>query len=412
MERLASKYIFDPELTEGKMVFLIGPRQVGKTTLARQWLAASGSDLYFNFDDPAVFLEYKKNPLYFKNLIDALYQKTPVAVVFDEIHKYRNWRNILKGLYDVNRDKMSLLVTGSARLDHFRRSGDSLVGRYFSFHLFPVILPEAVGNFHHVLWEPSEITEGEKFLARIRNIEGDQSGKKLKELMMFGGFPEPLVKASPRFHRRWRKEYETLLTKEDVRDLSKITDLKGIEHLVKLLPERVGAPLSINSLREDLGVHFQTAANWIETLKKIFLVFTISPWHNRSLAVVRKEPKLYFYDWSMIPQGGPRFENLVAVALSGLAARWTEVGLGDFEIFYIREKGGGKEVDFLLANGKIPLALIEAKTGDSGISPAGRYYAAKLNIPFYQIVLDHEVPAEYPGKCFIIPAESFLMTIG
>lgn len=230
--------------------------------------------------------------------------------------------------------------------------------------------------------------------------------------MAFGGFPEPFTKASPRFHQRWQREYEMLLTREDVRDFSRISDLKGMEHLVKLLPERVGSPLSVNALREDLGVHFQTAANWVEILKKIFLVFTIRPWHNRSLAVIRKEPKLYFYDWSFIQGRGERFENLMAVALSSLAARWTETGLGDFEIFFIRERGGGKEVDFLLADRKRPVALFEAKTGQSEISAAGKYFANRLKVPFYQVVLNHESPAEYPGNCFVIPAELFFMLTG
>jgi len=162
MERLIGKYLFDPEMTGDKMIFLTGPRQVGKTTFARMWLESIGSeDTYFNWDDPSVMMEYKKNPLYFRNVIDEKIKNKPVPLVFDEIHKHTAWRDILKGLYDTNRVRMRLLVTGSARLEFVRKSGDSLVGRYFSYQMFPLGLPEVVGDFSHVIQDGRPFGDGE-----------------------------------------------------------------------------------------------------------------------------------------------------------------------------------------------------------------------------------------------------------
>jgi len=164
MKRLIGKYIFDPEMTAGKMIFLTGPRQVGKTTFAQKWLGSVGSeDTYFNWDDPSLMAEYKKNSLYFRNIIDGKFKNSPVPFVFDEIHKHTEWRNILKGFYDINRERMQLLVTGSARLGYFQKSGDSLVGRYFSYQLFPLGLPEVTANFSHILDDGEILADGNLF---------------------------------------------------------------------------------------------------------------------------------------------------------------------------------------------------------------------------------------------------------
>ena len=161
MERIIGTYIFDPEITSGKMIFLTGPRQVGKTFFAKMWLTSIKSEeTYFNWDDPSVMMAYKKNPLFFHNVIDEKLSKQPVPLVFDEIHKHTEWRAILKGLFDTNQDKMKLLVTGSARLEFIRKSGDSLLGRYFSYRIFPLGLPEVTGNFSHVLSSIENINYG------------------------------------------------------------------------------------------------------------------------------------------------------------------------------------------------------------------------------------------------------------
>ncbi len=278
MERLVGKYIFDPEISAGKMIFLSGPRQVGKTTFALNWLTSLGVDgTYFNWDDPFVKREYDRNPLYFRNIIFSKYQGKSVPVVFDEIHKHKNWKNILKGLYDTTKDKMHLLVTGSARLGVYRKSGDSLIGRYFSFQMLPLSLSEATGDFSFLLNEDDLLSKGEALIRLIEKAENKKAQSELDKLLTFGGFPEPFLRGSPRFLRRWHEEYKTLLTKEDVRDLSRIADLRGLEQLIEILPSKVGSPLSINSIREDLGYHHGTIVTWIDILSRLYLIFTIRP---------------------------------------------------------------------------------------------------------------------------------------
>jgi len=412
IERIVKTYLFDPELNAGKMVFLTGPRQVGKTTFAKEWLKGSGmEDMYFNWDDPSVGREYRRNPLVFRNLIDEKYRRSPVPIVFDEIHKQRDWRNILKGLYDTNKDRMTLLVTGSARLGLYRKTGDSLVGRYFLYQMLPLGLPEVVADFSRLAGENVDFSDGEGFIRAIRSINIKGHNEALNRLLAYGGFPEPFSKASQRFFTRWQREYRTLLTREDVRDLSRVSDIRGIEQLAEILPSKVGSPLSINSLHEDLGYHYATIVNWINILAQLYLLFTVRPWHKRIARSIKKEVKLYFFDWTTIPDAGYRFENFIAVTLLRMAARLTETGLGAYEIMYVRDREK-READFVLVKNNKPAALFEAKEGDAGISPAGRYFAGKLGVPFYQIV-NRPVKAEaFPGNCFIIPSTDFCMLAG
>jgi len=412
MERLVARYLFDPEMTANKMIFLTGPRQVGKTTFARNWLDSAGcSDTYFNWDDPAILMEYRRNPFFFKNIVEERYKGEPVPVVFDEIHKRKNWRDILKGFFDSNREKIRLLVTGSSRLGMYRKSGDSLIGRYFSYRMLPLGLSEVTADFSFVLDDDLPIENGDILLREARKVDTDKTRKALDGLIRFGGFPEPYLKASPKFHRRWQADYKSLLTKEDVRDLSRIADLRGLEHLVELLPSKVGSPLSVNSLREDLSVHHSTIVKWIDVLKEVYLVFTIRPWHRQIRRSLKKEPKLYFFDWSLLPDSGPRFENLLAVSLVRMAARFTETGLGTFEVMYIRNTAK-REVDFVLVKDGRPVALFEAKEGGREIAPDIVYFGRMLNLPCYQIVRDLDRAEAFPDNCFILPAASFLMLAG
>jgi predicted AAA+ superfamily ATPase len=412
MERLLKNYLFDPEMTAGKMIFLTGPRQVGKTTFAQDWLSTTPyKNTYFNWDDPAVRREYTRNPLFFTNVINEQYQGEAVPLVFDEIHKHKNWRNILKGLYDTLKDRMHLLVTGSARLGLYRKSGDSLVGRYFSYQMFPLGLPEAVGDFSQVLADETSLADGESLLRAAGKIPMEKAKEGLERLLAFGGFPEPFLRGSARFHRRWQQEYLTLLSREDLRDLSRIADIRGVEQLIAMLPARVGSPLSINSLREDIGCHHQTLIHWLEVLKELYLVFTLRPWHRNILRAIKKETKLYFLDWSIPPAPGFRFENLLAVSLVRMAARFTETGLGAFEVCYVRDKEK-HEVDFLLIKDNRPLALFEAKESDAAISASGRYFSRKLGVPFYQIVVQSAKSEMFPGNCFLLPAAQLLRLCG
>lgn len=412
MERIASSYIFDPKMTAGKMIFLSGPRQVGKTTFAQMWLKKTGTEsTYFNWDDPAVMVEYKRNPLYFKSIIDERFEKEPVPIVFDEIHKYKEWRNTLKGFFDINQQKMRLLVTGSGRFDTYQKSGDSLLGRYFSYQMFPLGLPEAVGDFSYVINDADVYADGDKLakVSREAIAEGAEEGSEL--LLRFGGFPEPFLRAEEEFHRRWQKDYKTLIAREEIRDLSQIQDIRGVETLVEVLPTKVGSPLSMKSLSDDLGYNQRTIVRWIEVLSALYLVFTLRPWHKKIVRAIKKETKLYFYDWSLLSDRGNRLENLVAVSLVRMAARLTEKGLGEFQINYIRDREK-REVDFVLVRDGSPICLFETKEGDRNISRHAKRFSEKLGIPYYQIVHRAERVEEFPGNCFIIPITNFLMLTG
>ena len=412
MERFIGRYIFDPEMTAGKMIFLTGPRQVGKTTFAQKWLESVGSEnTYFNWDDPSLMAEYKKNPLHFRNIIDEQFRNNPVPFVFDEIHKHTEWRNILKGFYDINRERIQLLVTGSARLGYFQKSGDSLVGRYFSYQLFPLGLPEVMADFSHILDDGDILADGKLLAGRARRAGMRESDEALKNLLKFGGFPEPFLRGTEKFHRRWQKNYRTLLIKDDVRDLSRIADIKGLETLVEILPSKVGSQMSIPSLSEDLGKKYDTITNWIDILQGLYLVLTLRPWHRKIARAIKKEKKLYFFDWSMLSEPGVVFENLMAVSLIRMAARMTETGMGNFDIRYLRDREK-REVDFILVKDNDPVCLFEAKDKDTTISKAGRFYGKRLDVPFYQIVRDASKVETFPGNCFVIPATNFLMLAG
>ena len=412
MQRLIGNYIFDPEMTERKMIFLTGPRQVGKTTFAQNWLKSAGSEEgYFNWDDPSVMVAYKRNPLYFQNFIDERFHDKPVPLVFDEIHRHKEWRNILKGLFDTNRERIKLLSTGSARLGLARKSGDSLLGRYFSYQMFPLGLPEVVGDFSHVLDDGDHFADGNMLIRHAREATMEGTSEGLELLMKFGGFPEPFLKRSEKFHRRWQMEYKKLLTKEDVRDFSRISDIKGLETLVEILPTKVGSNLSIPSISEDLGRKYDTIKNWIDILGSLYLIFTLRPWHKSIARAIKKEKKLYFFDWSLLHDQGSRFENLIAMALLRMATRFTERGMGNYEIQYLRDREK-REVDFALVRDNKPVALFEAKESETVIDKSGRFFSNKMGIPLFQIVHKAGKVETFPEKCFIIPASNFLMLTG
>jgi hypothetical protein len=414
IKRIQSTYLFDPEINAGKMVFLSGPRQVGKTFFVKSKLAElKNLDLYFNWDDPMVRRTYTKNPHFLKTLLANSSGKTPL-VAFDEIHKHHGWKNILKGLYDIYSDEARFIVTGSARLDFFKASGDSLVGRYFSYKLLPLGLSEASEDLTYVINDPSIMAfpEKNKFLSRLPVAQGKDHFKNAMEpWLKFGGFPEPFCKSKESFSLRWRRDYKTLLISEDLRDLTRIHDIKGIEQLMFLLPEKIASPLSVNSLREDLRVNHATVSNWIEAFKKIYLIFSVMPFARTIARAISKEPKIYFYDWTMVDDPGARFENAVAVSLLRAVNRWNELGLGDFDVRYIRNTQK-QEVDFLLVNGKNPVALFEAKLSDDLLSAAGNLFAETLKIPYYHIVAKGDSIEAFDKQRFVVPAWRFLPLLG
>lgn len=246
------------------MVFIAGPRQVGKTTLSLHFFEHNRSEkniAYLNWDRTSDRSLILKDQLPLKEAL----------LIFDEIHKYRNWRALLKGLYDKYKSDIRFIVTASARLDHFRKGGDSLMGRYHYYRLHPLSLME---------------------------INKNPTTQNLKDLLLFSGFPEPFYEKDKTFHRRWQRERIQKAVYEDLRDLEIVKEISLIELLVETLPSKIGSPLSLKSLSDDLQVSQPTVARWITILDNLYLTFRISPYGAPKIRAVKKEQKIYFWDWT------------------------------------------------------------------------------------------------------------------
>lgn len=369
LPRLLSRHL-EEVLAHGKMAFLSGPRQVGKTTLARQLQKAFSQSLYFNWDIITDQKRLLKNPYFFEQ--ENREASEPFLVVFDEIHKYARWKNYLKGAYDGHQKDFRFLVTGSGRLDLFKKGGDSLMGRYLSAPLFPLSVGElsrrlpSWARFKESLLDPPPLQPGAALACET--------------LFRFSGFPEPFVKADTRFYNAWFQERKSLLVREDIRSAADIREISLMETLSHLVPDKVGAPLSINALREDVGVAFETVRDWLLLLEQFFYMFRIAPFTGSLARTLRKETKAYLYDWVEVPEESFRFENMVALHLHKAVRTWRAMGEGDIRLHYVRDKEK-REVDFLLTERNRPVCLIECNLTDSTLSPALTYYQEKLKVP-------------------------------
>jgi len=350
-----------------KMVFLGGPRQVGKTTLALDILKDKHG--YLNWD----VSEHRERILR-RQLPNQKF------LVFDEIHKYRAWRNYLKGLYDVSRGNRNILVTGSARLDFYRFGGDSLQGRYHFLRLHPLSVAEL----------------------------GISTKKGFQELLQLGGFPEPFLGKSKLEAKRWSREYRTRLIREDILSLERVQDLGKLELLVLRLPELVGSPLSINALREDLQVSHKTLSRWIDILERMYAIFRISPFRGPRIRAVKKERKHYHYDWSLVRDMPERFENLVASHLLKWVHFEEDTKGRAIELRYFRNMEG-KEVDFVVAEDGLPIMFVECKWSDHRVSKTLKYLKTKFaDIPAWQIHAVGNKDYQTPEGIRVAPALLFL----
>jgi hypothetical protein len=338
-----------------KMAFVGGPRQVGKTTLALSLLDPPSPQhpAYLNWDDPRVTSRLRAGEL----------PAHQALVVLDEIHKYARWRNLVKGLYDTEKGSRNFVVTGSARLDHYRKGGDSLAGRYRYFRLHPFSLNELVGK------------------------DRNTAPERLAALLHFGGFPEPLLAQNDRDLRLWQRQRLTRVVREDLRDLERVREISLVEQLVDLLPGKVGSTLSIKSLREDLGVDHKTAEHWLTILENLYVCFRVPPFGSKRIRALKKAQKLYLWDWSMVPEPGPRFENLVAAQLLKYCHWLEDVEGYRMELRFLRDTDG-REVDFVVMQDGEAKFAVECKTGDKEASAAAHYFAERTQIPaFYQVHL-------------------------
>lgn len=387
LKRYLEKYIIGD--LRDKMVFISGPRQVGKTTLSRQ----VGDNF---FKDSYEYLNWD-NRQDRKHILDGVFQAEKKLCIFDEIHKYKRWKGYLKGEYDKHKKAFSILVTGSARLDVYRRGGDSLLGRYRSYRLHPLSLHELLGSDIKYAIFKKLIFSGED--KRRKDI--------FQKLFKFGGFPEIFIKQSERDLRRWHNERADRLIKDDIRDIENLRDISALQVLVELLPQKVGSLFSLNSLREDLKVTHKTISLWVDILERFYYHFRIYPFQNSAIKSLRKEPKLYLWDWSEIAEEGVRLENMIALHLLKFCNFLYDAQGHKAQLHYIRNLEQ-REVDFLVTIDRKPWFCVEVKATAKNMVPSLKYFGERLRIPFmYQVVKEEDVDCR-KDDIRIISADKFL----
>ncbi|MBU8912366.1 MAG: ATP-binding protein [Desulfobacterales bacterium] len=402
-KRHAADIIFS-KIFGRQMRFIAGPRQCGKTTLAKQILTlAKNENFYYNWDKKEVRDRYRKEHSFLSADILNAQPGSRHWVCLDEIHKFPNWKNILKDFFDTHEDKINFIVTGSARLDLLRKSGDCLAGRYFLFNLNPFILAELLdSDVDKILPENNGLEYIEKMIAN-KKFEQDF----LDQIVKFSGFPEPLLHQNSLFAKKWHDSYLERIVKEDIRDLSHIRQIEKVMDLIFLLPDKIASPLSINSLRKDLELNFNTVKNYINYLILGYVLFALSPFHKKNTRLVKKEKKIYFYDWAVIQDKAKRFENFVAMELKTRIDTWNDRLEDDYDLMYVRTKDG-KESDFLILKNKNPYVLFEVKLSSSKISKH-HYLHSKLlgNVPFVQLVKEDKILKVENKNFYIVSASRF-----
>ncbi len=375
MQRIYENQLETHLASHRQMAFLSGPRQVGKTTTSLEASSENPLHYYFNWDneDHRPLLIAGPQAIAKKACLNELHKVTPV-LVFDEIHKYRNWKRLLKGFFDTYEKQCRILVTGSSRLDIYKRGGDSLMGRYFLYRIHPLSIREIV--------EPSLPTQEIRPPVEINPADYDA-------LLTYGGFPEPYLKRDKTFFNHWKRLRIEQLFREDLRDLSRIQEISQIQLLAEILQEEASHSLNQSVLASKIKVSAPTLHRWLELLKNLYFCFTIQPWSKNLSRSLIKEPKIYLWNWALIEDIGARLENFVASHLYKAVQFWTDSGLGDYGLYYLRDKDK-REVDFLVTKDRKPWFLVEAKTsGNQSLSKWLYYYQEKLNIPHaFQIGFD------------------------
>ena len=357
-----------------KVVLLTGPRQCGKTTLS---LMLDQDNQHLNYD----LAEHRLL------IAEKSWDRNKSLIIFDELHKMDRWKSWLKGIYDVEGIPPGLLVTGSAILSAFRKTGDSLAGRHFEFRLHPLDLKEAV--------EHADMDEDEAF----------------DRLLKVGGFPEPFLKGTERYHNRWKRSHTDLILKEDLVTVTAVRDIQSIETLIEMLRSRVGSTVSTNSLARDLQKSPNTVQHWLKLLTDLYVVFAVPPYSAKIARALLKQPKYYFYDTGMVAgDDGAKLENLVACALLKEIHRLEDVAGEQLGLHFVRDKDG-REIDFLVTRNRQPQHLVEVKWSDASLSANLQRFLSDEPIARTQLVADLKQAKSYPDGERIVPAREFLMSL-
>ena len=378
-----------------QMAFVSGPRQVGKTTTCRL-----RADAYLNWDDLDDRETILAGPTRVAGVIglDRLRAGTPV-VLFDELHKFPRWKQFLKGFFDAYGNRVRIAVTGSSRLGIYRRGGDSLMGRYFSYRMHPISVAEIAAQD---LPDPGRVVRAPR---EIEDADWDA-------LWRHGGFPEPWLKRDRRFDRRWQSLRFEQLVREDIRDLAEVRQLDQLALMARLLGERSAEQIVFSNLAPVVRVSVDTVRRWVGALCDFHLGFLVRPWFRNVTRSLRKEPKWFLRDWASIADAGRRAETLVACHLLKAVEGWTDLGLGAFQLGYLRDKEK-REVDFVVVRDGEPWFLVEVKHGDASLSPALRRFQDQLGAPFaFQVALGGAYVAadgfDRPGPPLTVPGRTLL----
>ena len=333
MKRLITEYV-QKDLKK-KIVFITGPRQTGKTTLAKSF------DLnydYFNYDRAEDRVALKS----------ASWDRNKNLIIFDELHKMPQWKRWLKGIYDTEGVEPHILVTGSAKLNTYKKVGDSLAGRYFQYNLHPLDLKE------------------------VRDYYSKEEA--FRRLWDCGGFPEPFIEGSQIFYNRWKKSHLDIILRQDLIDLNTIRDIQAIETLIELLKQNVGSTVSYANLAKTLEKDAKTVKRWLQLLENLYVIFKVTPYSKKIARSLLKAPKYYFYDSGQINKDkGAKLENIVANALLKELHFLEDILGATTNLHFVRTKDG-REIDFLVVINDKPSHLIEVKWSDNTPSKHFSYF--------------------------------------
>jgi predicted AAA+ superfamily ATPase len=380
-----------------QMIFLAGPRQVGKTTLSLLAKKIYKNLHYLNWDNTEHQHLIIRGPKHVYESLTLHHLSSDHIVIFDELHKFSRWKQFLKGFFDTYGNQLKIIVTGSAKLDVYKRIGDSLMGRYFLYRIHPFSVAEVVSPqpIEHEIRSPKKIPETQ-----------------FQQLLEFGGFPEPFLKSNKRFYRQWSDSRYQQTFHEDIRSLTEIQEMAQFEMLATLIKSQAGQLVNYSNFATAINVSTPTIKRWIDSLSAFYYSFTIQPWFKNVSRSLLKQPKIYLWDWSALSDTGAKMENFVASHLLKAIHFWTDYGLGQYGLYFIRDKDK-REVDFLVTKNHQPWFLVEVKhSKKTELSPTLEIFQKQTSASHaFQVVFD----MPYVDKnCFeyhspiIVPAQTLL----